>query len=99
MAMECLHQIGTKNLTQAGRILWRMIKKLSLSRKKRKSDKRMEGQGRNIMEVENLSLALMPHTQSGGDLQEKRGTKEVIDGSKKMKKENAGLPEQLRAQK
>jgi hypothetical protein len=67
--------------------------------KKRKSDKRMEGQGRNIMEVENLSLALMPHTQSGGDLQEKRGTKEVIDGSKKMKKENAGLPEQLRAQK
>ena len=67
--------------------------------KKRKSDKRMEGQGRNIMEVENLSLALMPHTQSGGDLQEKRVTKEVIDGSKKMKKENAGLPEQLRAQK
>ena len=97
--MECLHQIGTKNLTQSMQDLVAYDKEIISLTKKRKSDKRMEGQGRNIMEVENLSLALMPHTQSGGDLQEKRGTKEVIDGSKKMKKENAGLPEQLRAQK
>ncbi|CAO1945958.1 unnamed protein product [Urochloa humidicola] len=75
-------------------------KEIFVLSKKRKPDETLskfnsgEEEGNN-MEVEDFSMALVPFAQRGNTLG-MQVEKEVVDGSKKMKKENAGLQQQPR---
>lgn len=72
--------------------------------KKRKSDmvlseNNLEKMEDNTREDVDLSMALVPFTQDGSNLEWRTDDMEIADGTKKMKKENAGLLERLRVQK
>jgi hypothetical protein len=85
-------------VTKFGRIFQTNSKEADFSSKKRKSDESLfhnnfeEGMG-TTMEVEDLSMALVPFTQKRCNTP---GGISEFDGSKMMKIVNAGLPQQPR---